>query len=156
MIQGSRLSARLAAVLTAMVLVLFALGFGLNATGMVMPGGDSVVRKMLMASVLPMLCYLAAIWMIGRAFAALAGGGAVEPVLARLMKRLGLCLFLGGIARVLVEPMLMHFTVGIGRWPFANFDGAAITLGVVGLLLFLLARSIGDAAVMRAELEAIV
>jgi len=140
--------------LTLMVLALLVLGMVLNATGLFAPDRGGTAKLLQMITMLPMLCYLAAIWMIHRAFAALARGDAVEQTVAKLLVRVGACMFLGGILRVFAEPWLTRFVLG-RPWPWANFDVAAITLGVAGLLLILLARPLRHAARMRAELDGI-
>jgi len=150
----SKRDAAIARNLTAMVLVVLVLGTALNATGLIMPGGSGPAKTVQSITMLPMLCYLAAVWMIHRAFAALARGDAVEQIVAKLLVRVGTCMFLGGLLRVFGEPWLTRLALD-QPWPLANFDVAAITLGTAGLFLVLLARPLRHAAWMRAELDAI-
>ena len=124
----------------------------LNGTGLIAPDRSSSLRAVQAIATLPMLCYLAAIWTIRQAFSALSKGRAVEPVVARLLMRMGTLLFVGGLLRVFAEPLLTRMVLQ-RPWPVANFDIAAITLGTVGLLLFLLARPLQHAAEMRTELD---
>lgn len=140
--------------LTLMVLVVLALGLALNATGLTAPERSGTAKLVQLITMLPMLCYLAAIWTIHRAFAALARGKAVERIVAKLLVQVGVLMFLGGILRVFGEPWLTRFALG-QPWPWANFDAAATTLGAAGLLLILIARPLRHAARMRAELDGI-
>lgn len=140
--------------LTAMVLAMLVLGAVLNATGLAAPDRSGIAKLLQAITMLPVLCYFAAIWTIHRAFAALARGDAVEQAVAKLLVQLGALMFLGGILRVFGEPWLTRFVLG-RPWPWANGDVAAIVLGVAGLLLILLARPLRQAARMRAELDGI-
>ena len=151
----SERDAAIARNLTFMVLVMLALGMVLNATGLILPGNSGPAKIVQLSGMLPMLCYLAAVWMIQRAFSALARGDAVERIVAKLIVRVGACMFLGGLLRVFGEAWLTRLALG-QRWPWANFDVAAITLGTAGLFLILLARPLRHAARMRAELDTIV
>lgn len=101
-----------------------------------------------------MLFYLGAIWMVRQAFVAIARGALFDHVVPRLLGRVGWALFLGAMANVFFVPAILR-TVWL-RGSFAHFDPAAITLGVVGLTLVLVARLLVQAAEMRAELDEIV
>lgn len=144
---------RAARYLTLMILALSVLGIMLNSIGMLDAGGAAWIRHL--AAKLPMLFYVAAIWMIQRAHAAIARGDAVEAALAALLERLGICLFLGGIARVFGQLWIIRLALGVPT-SLAWFDAAAVTLGCVGLLLFVLARPLREAAKARTELAEIV
>lgn len=138
--------------LTGLVIILIVFGMILNGTGLVAPELSQSRRAVQAITMLPMLCYLGAIWTIRRAFSALSKGRAVEKVVARLLVRMGALLFVGGLLRVFAEPLLTRLVLQ-RPWPVANFDIAAITLGTVGLLLFLLSRPLLHAAEMRTELD---
>lgn len=144
-------AARLFAFVTLAMLVI---GLVLNGTGLFAGDGDSEVRAIQAVTFLPLVCYSAAIWLIARAFGALARGEAVEMIVARLLVRLGACLFAGGALRVFGEPWLIRLIID-RPWPFANFDIAAVALAFVGLLLILLAGPLREAARMRADLDGI-
>ncbi|HEY0624016.1 hypothetical protein [Sphingomonas sp.] len=154
--QGTRneRDAAIARNLTLAVLAVLALGMALNATGLAAPDRGGSAKLVQLITMLPMLCYLAAIWTIYRAFAALARGNAVEGVVATLLVQVGALMFLGGMLHVFAEPWLTRFALG-RPWPWANFDVTAITLGAAGLLLILIARPLRHAARMRAELDGI-
>ncbi|HEX8301726.1 DUF2975 domain-containing protein [Sphingomonas sp.] len=144
---------RAARYLTLMVLALAVLGVMLNSIGLLDASRDARIRHL--AATLPTLFYVAAIWMIQRAHAAIGRGDAVETALAALLERLGICLFLGGIARVFGQLWIVRLALGVpASW--AWFDVAAVTLGCVGLLLFVLARPLREAAKVRTELAEIV
>ncbi len=107
----------------------------------------------LLLSRLPMPFYLWAIWTVGRACAAIGRGEYFGLVVPRLLTRVGLALFFGGIASVFVAPLLMR--VVTGRGGYLAYDVAAITVGVVGLALVVIAPLLRQAAEMRAELDEI-
>ncbi|WP_179188120.1 DUF2975 domain-containing protein [Sphingomonas sp. IBVSS2] len=101
---------------------------------------------------LPMLFYLAAIWMVRQALAALARGVLFDRVMPRLILLVGIALAAGALVNVFVVPWIW-FAV-LGRGSYAYYDVAAITLGVVGFALVLVARLLAQAAEMREELDA--
>jgi hypothetical protein len=145
--------ARSARYLTLLVFAFALSGLMLNSTGLL--EGDHAYRIRYLAASLPTLFYLAAIWTIQRAYAAIARGDAVETALATLLEGLGVCLFLGGIARVFGQLWIPRLILG-DRTSYAWFDVAAFTLGSLGLLLFIMARPLREAAQARAELDEIV
>lgn len=100
---------------------------------------------------LPMLFYLAAIWMVRAALASIARGQAFDALVPQLISRVGIALAAGGLTHVFVVPWIWMAAFGRGSW--AWYDPAAITLGVAGFALTLIARLLGQAAEMRAELD---
>ena len=100
---------------------------------------------------LPMLFYLAAIWMVRAAFASIARGALFDSVVPRLILRVGIALAAGALTHVFLVPWIWRFGFGHGAW--AWYDPAAITLGVVGFALILVAHLLAQAAEMRAELD---
>ncbi len=100
---------------------------------------------------LPVFFYLAAIWMVRAAFASIARGVLFDSVVPRLIARVGIALAAGALANVFVVPWIWRFAFERGAW--AWYDPAAITLGVVGFALILVARLLAQAAEMRAELD---
>ncbi len=103
----------------------------------------------------PMLFYLLAIWTVRLAFGSIARGALFDMVVPVLLTRLGLCLLLGATTNVLISPSLLRLFYGPSHGALANFDPAAITLGVIGLMLVLVARLLAQAAAMRTELDEI-
>lgn len=76
-----------------------------------------------------------------------------NDVVPSLLTSIGLALFAGAFMTVFGVPILFRMTLGGGAGSIANFDPAAIVMGVVGLMLTILARLFAQAANMRAELE---
>jgi hypothetical protein len=101
---------------------------------------------------LPVLFYLAAIWMVRAALASIARGELFDRVVPKLLERVGVALIAGGLANVFVVPLIWRFA--FARGTVAWYDPAAITLGVVGFALILVARLLAQAGEMRAELDA--
>ena len=102
---------------------------------------------------LPVLFYLGGLWTIRSAFARLAAGEIFGRVLPLLLRRLGLALAFGGLASVFLTQWLWRALLGPDRGAWVAFDPAAITVGVVGLLLMMLANLMGQAEEIRQELE---
>lgn len=111
------------------------------------------VAQWLLIHEIPTVFYLTAIWMVRRALAALAKGALFDAVVSKLLARVGWALAGGGLSTVFVTPNLMRFFANRGS--FATFDVGAITLGVVGFALILVARLLERASEMRAELDEI-
>jgi len=146
------IDARRARLATRAVLLLTLLGIGLNSIGLFDPIVPASAKLEGVIKLIPSLFFIAGIWMVERAFKAISIGQAVENALGDLMKRLGLCLFFGGISFVFLQPLLL--TLMVPDWfAVAWFDVPAITLGCLGLLLFFMARHLKDAGLMRAEME---
>lgn len=98
----------------------------------------------------PMYIYIWAMWMVRQALKAIAGGGMFDQVVPRLLFRIGLALFFGALFHVFGVPatsLISGFRLPI------MFDGAAVTLGVVGATLVLVSQLLKQAASMREELD---
>lgn len=102
---------------------------------------------------LPILFYLMAIWMMRQAFGALAKGALFNDVVPFLLKWIGFALSAGAFMTVFGVPILYRVVVAGGAGSIANFDPAAIAIGIVGLMLTILARLFAQAADIRSELE---
>jgi hypothetical protein len=146
---------RISFVLTIMLLAPLVIGSMLNATGLFAAERAVSVRIIQGIAMVPLVCYCIAIGLIARAFAVLDRGGAVERVISDLLIWVGACLLAGGVFRVVGEPMLTRLILD-RPWPYMNFDLAAMTLAVLGLMLILLGGPLRDAARMRDELKDIV
>ncbi len=146
-----RRSSRILSALITLVLVVLLFGIAVEilavASGRVPSVGQFVWR-------LPLLFYLWAVWSVRRAVIAIGRGEGHEEALGQLIGRVGLALFLGGIATVFISPWLAAWINGRGS--FAFYDVSAITVGVVGAALVLVARLLGQAAAMRRELDEII
>jgi hypothetical protein len=100
---------------------------------------------------LPMFIYIWAIWMVRQALRSIARGAMFDQVVPRLLFRVGLALFGGALFNVFGIPIVTGL---IGNRPvFLTFDGAAVTLGVVGATLVLLSQLLAQASAMREELD---
>jgi len=97
--------------------------------------------------------YLWAIWSVRRMILAVGQGAGHDRPMAAMLRRTGVSLFLGGICAVFVAPLVARAIRGGG--PFAYYDVAAITIGVIGLALLVVAHLLGQAADMRRELDEI-
>ena len=149
--QQLRRSSQILAVLITIVLVVLLFGIAIEiiavASGRVPSVGQFVWR-------LPLLFYLWAVWSVRRAVVAIGRGEGHDEAIAQLIGRVGLALFLGGLATVFIAPWLAAWINGRGS--FAFYDVSAITVGVVGAALVLVARLLGQAAAMRRELDEII
>jgi hypothetical protein len=100
----------------------------------------------------PMYIYTWAIWMVRQALKSIAGGALFDSVVPRLLLRVGLALFFGALFNVFGTPAASAmFRLQLPM----TFDGAAVTLGVVGATLALLSQLLKQAAAMREELDSI-
>lgn len=139
---------------TVAVLAVALSGLVMNGTGLFDPAVSADMKTRHLITQLPMIFLVAAIWIVGRTFAAIAAGEAVEQALASLLQRLGLCLLLGGISFVFVQPLLLRgLTSAPSGWVW--FDVPAMTLGCLGLMLFFMSAPLREAAAARTELEGI-
>ena len=100
---------------------------------------------------LPVVFYLAAIWMMRSSLASIARGVLFDRVLPQMIERVGVALGAGALTNVFVVPWIWKAAFGSGG--YAWYDPAAITLGVVGFALILVARLLAQAAEIRAELD---
>lgn len=99
----------------------------------------------------PMFIYIWAMWMVRQALRSIAGGALFGQVVPRLLFRVGAALFVGALFNVFGVPLLTRLLYDRGA--YLAFDGAAITLGVVGATLVLLSQLLAQAASMRDELD---
>lgn len=142
-----RKRARLLRDLVTLPLVVLALVMTVELLGTV--AGNYNARAMV--SRLPVFFYLAAIWMVRAALASVARGALFDQVVPRLLERVGIALAAGALTNVFLVPWI--WMAAFDRGSYAWYDPAAITLGVVGFALILVARLLGQAAEMRAELD---
>ena len=105
----------------------------------------------LVIEMLPMPFYLWAIWTARRAVLLIGKGGALSSVMSRMLARIGIALFAGGLMRVFGVTLALRF-VGSSR-SYGYYDPAAITVGVIGLTLVIVARLVAEAEAIRAELD---
>lgn len=141
--------------LTLVILAGLLLALGVEAAAVFHEGGDGTSPWTWVAYRLPMAFYLTAIWTMHRAFAQFAAGGLFDEVLPPSLTRLGLALAGGGATSVLITPLALRIIGGPRHGAFAAFDPPAITVGLVGLLLVVLADPFSRAGAMRRELDEI-
>ena len=139
---------KLAAAAILLVLVILSLIFLVPLLAVI--GGRSEHLPMLV-DMLPLPLYIWAIWAARRAILLIGSGAALKSVLSRMLTRIGIALFAGGLVRVFGVPLAYHLLNGSRTIGF--YDPAAITVGVVGLTLVIVARLVAEAEAMRAELD---
>ena len=100
----------------------------------------------------PALLYLAALWRVRQALAAIAGGDLFTPVLARLLRQVGVLLFLGAACAVALAPLL-HRLAGDAFPRLIEYDVANFVLGAIGIAFTFLARLFDRAVGLQRELE---
>ena len=105
----------------------------------------------LVTEMLPMPFYLWAIWTARRAVLLIDKGDALSSVMSRMLARIGIALFVGGLMRVFGVSLVLHFISGSRT--IGYYDPAAITVGVIGLTLVIVARLVAEAEATRAELD---
>ena len=107
----------------------------------------------MLAALVPMYVYIWAMWMVRQALKAIAGGALFDAVVPRMLFRVGVALFAGAVFNVIAAPIAgAVFAIYLPL----QFDGAAITLGVVGATLALLSQLLKEAVSMREELDSFV
>ena len=132
-------------------LVLALLSFAVAVELVALARGRIGLDYALMRLALPFSLW--AIFSVRRMILAVGEGRGHDHQLAPLLARVGIALFLGGISTVFAAPLLRLALAGRGA--IAHYDVSAITLGVVGLSLVVVARLLAGAADMRRELDEI-
>lgn len=111
---------------------------------------DETADWLILAAFVPMYIYIWAMWMVRQALRAIAAGALFGEVVPKLLFRVGVALFFGALFNVFGTPAIsLIFKLRLTM----PFDGAAITLGVVGATLVLLSQLLKQAAAMREELD---
>ncbi len=105
------------------------------------------------AILLPMPFYLYAVGAIWWSLRRIAHGSGFAPSVARLLRRVGLALFAGGIVEVFGLNLYTYLTVGRSIY---ELDITAIVIGVVGVGLYAVADLINRAGEMREELDSFI
>lgn len=103
---------------------------------------------------LPAVLYLAALWQLRRAVAAVAAGSPFGPAIVSALRRSGALLVGGATATLFIQPSLHRLLDQ--AWPrLIDFDVATLVLAGIGVALVFLARLVERAAGVEAELDAI-
>lgn len=131
-----------------MVLVVVSLLFALQVV--------SAIRMLALDSyfiitLIPMPFYLYAIGSVWRALLAIGKGNKFAPLLGKLLRRVGISLFVGGISEVFFVAWLESL-VGGNPAPF-SYNVTAITIGVIGAGLYIISGLIDEAIDMKRELD---
>lgn len=136
-----------AAILVVFILLLAAFAIGVWAVSF----GDRDAVTLLLMTFLPIPFYLWAIWSARRAVLLIGSEGALRAILSSMLARIGWALLAGGLVRTFIVPWGIRLAMGFG--PYAAFDAAAITVGVVGVTLVIVSRIVAEAEAIRAELD---
>ena len=139
----------------AFVLVAERAGYA-GAWGSAAAPDTALARSLLIQLVLavPALLYLAALWQLRRAVAAVAAGEPFGAAVVRALRRLGLLLMLGALAGLLVLPSA-HRLLGQPYPRLLDFDLASLIIAGIGLGLTFLAGLVERARAVQRELDEI-
>jgi len=93
---------------------------------------------------------LAALWETSNVFARLGRGDAFGRAMVKGLRGIGLNLVLSALAAILLTPSLQPTLLGHGWGVVFNVDIEAVTVGLIGLMLYVMAW---QGSAMKAELE---
>lgn len=119
------------------------------------PGGDGQHVLLQVVSACPEVLYLAALWWIRQALAALAAGDFYAVTITRMLDRVGSMLAAGALVGVFLLPSAEKL-VGTDPGYLIAFDVSGLVLGAVGLSLKVIAHVLRHAGAMQDELDEIV
>lgn len=101
---------------------------------------------------LPTLIQIAALWSVRRGLSDVANGSLFTPSLSRMLRQVGLLLFLAALLTLVLAPWLHGLAEH--RFPrMIEFDVANLVLGSLGLTLMFLARLFERAVDLQRELD---
>lgn len=100
----------------------------------------------------PAILYLAAVWQLRVALAAVATGNPFGDAVVSAMRRVGALLVVAALASILVVPIVSR-ALGQPVSRLIDLDVASFTIGAVGLGLWTLARVVRHAAAQDRELK---
>lgn len=149
--RGARRMARLLTFifwLVAAALLLERLGYAGVYRGSVRP--LALLGQFLLS--LPAILYLAAVWQLRKALAAVAAGNPFGDAVVRAMRRVGVLLAAAALVSTLLLPSLSH-ALGKTMHRLIDLDVATFTIGAVGLGLWTLAHVVRRAAAQDRELK---
>lgn len=149
--QRSRQFAGAATAVVAVIGVIIVLTLGVVVLRGQAMGWARVTRLAL--SWTPAVCYLWALWTLRGMFRALARDGLTfQPAVTRALGRVGWALAGGAVLTLLEAPVVVWLTGGGGPGGgFATLNVPALTLGVTGLALVVLAAMLRRGARLEAE-----
>jgi len=103
---------------------------------------------------IPELLYLLALDAVRRALLEFERGQFYAPTITRMLDRVGVLLASGAFIAVFLAPALLR-ALGAAPGYWVAFDVSGLVLGALGLSLTVVARVIGHAAAIKAELDEI-
>lgn len=154
--ERARITARVLGVaLIVLALLLVAERFGAAPVWQA-DSGAQLLRQLLVQGIraTPEACYLFALFGVREALRAFSHESLRSPVVAPMLKRVGLRLAAGGFIGVLVVPGALRL-VGADPGYWIAFDISGWTLGLLGLALRVFAGVLRQASADRAELDQI-
>lgn len=102
----------------------------------------------------PALLQLGALWGIRQALSSVAAGALFTPTLSRMLRQVGLLLFLAALCTLVLAPLLHHLAAE--HYPrMIEFDVANLVLGALGLTMMFIARLFERAVDLQRELDEI-
>ncbi|WP_155847273.1 DUF2975 domain-containing protein [Asticcacaulis sp. AC402] len=101
-------------------------------------------------TLLPQGLYLCAVWAASNVFGRIGRGDAFGPAMVKGLRETGSCLVYGALLAILIIPTLYPMLSEHSRGVRYNLEIESVTIGLVGVVLYLLARQ-GQA--LKAELE---
>jgi hypothetical protein len=113
---------------------------------------SALLIQLLLAA--PALIYLAALWQLRRAVAAVAVGAPFDAVVARALRLVGLLLMVGALAGLFVMPSA-HRLLGQPYPRLLDLDLASLIIAGIGLGLAFLASLVERAGAVQRELDEI-
>jgi hypothetical protein len=155
--RSARLRRFIVGLAAALWLLLLLERFGAVGLRIVEQGFDRATTQALLrqvAAAVPEAIYLMALDAVRRALAEIEQGQFYAPAITRMLDRMGLLLAVGAFINVFIVPALQR---ALGATPgyWIAFDISGLVLGALGLSLTVIARVIGHAATVQAELDEI-
>ncbi len=104
----------------------------------------------------PSLFYLWAMWTLRGLFSDLSRSGpAVQPAVTRALSRIGLALMGGAALTLITAPFVLAQETPHRAGGFAIFNVPALTLGLLGLALIIVARMLKQAIAAQARVKSL-
>lgn len=119
-----------------------------------LPADASRQAGVAFALTVPSAIYLAGLWSVRPALAAIRDGALFAAAISSSLTRVGAVLVLGAALDVAIKPSILAL-LGSGPGYVIALDFASFALGGIGIALIFLARLIDRAAAVKAELDGI-
>jgi hypothetical protein len=154
-------SARLRRLVTALSLLLLVLllleRFGWVAAALARGAhGAELVRRIGFQFVAagPEALYLISLWWIRQSLAAFASGDFYASIVSAMLRRVGTLLAIGALLNVFIVPTVDRL-LGMSPGYWIAFDVTGLVLGVIGLSLVIVSRTLDRAREIKTELDEI-